>query len=274
MKVDPTQLDWVAAEIVKNASYARMDVELVRKIAWQEMEKRKTAKEAVKAARSKLHQIGLVYLESPKPVIADFSTIAQDQIHDRAYQKKWVTPYLNQHVSTKERQTFIQVFYEAIFQQLPPVKAVLDLACGLNPLCRPWMPLAAEVPYIGLDIFGDVITLVNTFFQRFGYAGQAALRDVTLDLQADAHQVIFLLKTLPCLEQIEKGIGKKIMAQFKSNPMVVSFPAKSLGGRNIGMVAHYEAYLQSILGSNQELQAALSFSNETVYILKGKSPDE
>lgn len=269
MKADPTQLEWVIAEIVKNASYARMDAALVRKIARQEMEKRKSTKEAVKAARSKLHQIGTVYLDGPKAVSADFASISDDQVHDLAYQKAWALPYLAQHVSTKERQAFIPEFYEAIFQHLPPVKALLDLACGLNPLCRPWMPLAPDAPYYALDIFLDVIHLVNTFFQRFGYAGQAELKDVTGELPADSQSVVFLLKTLPCLEQIEKGIGGKILRHFQGNTLVVSFPAKSLGGKNIGMVGHYEAYLHSILGPNQEVAATLPFSNETVYILKG-----
>ena len=271
MKVDPTQLEWVIAEIIKNASYARMDAALVRKIAGQEMEKRKSAKEAVKAARSKLHQIGTVYLENPKAINADFTDISAAQIHDSAYQKAWALPYLVQHVSTKERQAFLPEFYEAIFQHLSEVHSVLDLACGLNPLCRPWMPLAPEIPYFAVDIFQDVISLVNTFFQHFGYAGQADLQDVTGDLPSDPRQIVFLLKTLPCLEQIEKGVGGKILRHFQANTLVVSFPAKSLGGRNIGMVGHYEAYLQSILGPNQKLTATLPFNNETVYILKGKS---
>lgn len=268
MKADPVQLDLLVHEICKNASYARMDEGLVRRIAEQEYYKRKSIKEAVKAARSKLHQIGTVYLEGSRDLSLNPLRAQTGIAQDLEAQKAWVTPYLSQHVSTRERQTFIEPFYQRIFEEIAPVQGILDLACGLNPLCRPWMPLAASVPYRAWDVFRDVIAAVNAFFEIFTYAGEAEMRDVTLEFTPQPDETVFLLKTLPCLEQFDKGAGERILQRLSENTLVVSFPARSLGGRNVGMVSHYEDYLQSILPKSLQQTAVISFPNETVYILK------
>ena len=269
MPVDDVILEKVIAEVCKNASYARIDGTLVRKIAMQELEKRKSPKEAVKATRSKLHQVGTVYLDSvaikPPPIASSIQTI------DIAAQKAWCRPYLQQHISTRERLPFLDEFFSAIFAVLPPVHRVLDLACGLTPLCRPWMPLAADVPYTGWDIFSDVIEIVNTFFRRYGYAGQAEVHDLTGDIPLEKADVVFLLKTLPCLEQLQKGFGEQLLKTLQANTLVISFPAKSLGGRNKGMVSHYDAYLQGILDETLWQVDTLPFPNETVYVLQKRA---
>ena len=269
MPVEEALLQKVIAEVCKNASYARIDADLVRKVAAQELEKRKSVKEAVKAARSKLHQVGTVYLDTAllKPASGDDN----GQSMDIASQKSWCLPLLEQHVSTKERLPFLDEFYETVFAALPPVHQVLDLACGLNPLCRPWMPLASEVPYVGWDIFSDVIQTINHFFFRFGYAGQAEMHDLTGYMPQEKADVIFLFKTLPCLEQLQKGFGQRLLQTLQANVMVVSFPARSLGGRNRGMVDHYDTYLQGILDERMWQVDSLSFPNETVYILKNRA---
>ena len=164
MAVDENQLDEVIGEICKNVNYARLDWGVIRKIALQEMAKRKNKKEAVKAARSKLHQIGTVYLESPKPLTYDFSILSAEQKKDISFQKEWATPFLQNHASTQERFDFVNAFYEQIFAELPGVDKITDLACGMNPLFRPWMPISKDASYTACDIFEDGIALINDFF--------------------------------------------------------------------------------------------------------------
>jgi 16S rRNA (guanine(1405)-N(7))-methyltransferase len=268
MAVDGSQLDAVIAEICRNVNYARMDEGIIRKVAMQEMAKRKNKKEAVKAARSKLHQIGTVYLDSPKALQFDLAHLTSDQQQDIAFQKEWVAPYLQNHASTQERFDFVEDFYEQIFAELPEIKRITDLACGMNPLFRPWMPISTDVMYTACDIFRDGIDLINGFFDAFGYQGKAHICDLTSQVPDCSGQVVFLLKTLPCLEQVEKGIGARILSQIKADVLVVSFPSRSLGGRNVGMQQHYEAYLNDILDDAWQVKT-LDFINETVYVLKG-----
>jgi 16S rRNA (guanine(1405)-N(7))-methyltransferase len=269
MAIDESQIDEVIFEICKNANYARMDAGLVRKVVLQETSKRKNKKEIVKAAKSKLHQIGTVYLDSPKPLQIDCLTISSEQSQNIAYQKQWAIPYLQNHASTRERFDFVDEFYEQIIAELSGVDKIIDLACGMNPLFRPWMPISADVQYSACDIFRDGIEIINGFFSAFHYQGEARICDLTSQVPDCSGQVVFLLKTLPCLEQVEKGIGKRLLSQIKADTLVISFPSKSLGGRNVGMQQHYQAYLNESLESSSWQITTLNFFNETVYILKG-----
>ena len=269
MALDESQANDLITEICKNTNYARMDKGIVRKIVLQEMAKRKNRKEVVKAAKSKLHQIGTVYLDSPRPLQSNFSEIPPEQRTNIVYQKQWATPFLQNHASTRERFDFVDEFYEKVFTELGSVEKIIDLACGMNPLFRPWMPISSAVQYTACDIFTDGIEIINGFFNAFHYQGKADLCDLTTQVPDCAGQVVFLLKTLPCLEQVEKGIGRRLLSQIKADALVVSFPSKSLGGKNVGMQQHYEAYLNEIADTSCHVPT-LNFYNETVYVLKGE----
>ena len=54
---------------------------------------------------------------------------------------------------------------------------------------------------------------------------------------------LFLLKALPCLEQIDKAAPARLLEYIPAEHLLVSYPVHSLGGRAKGMVAHYEAQL-------------------------------
>ena len=72
------------------------------------------------------------------------------------------------------------------WRRLPPIRSVLDVACGLNPLAIPWMPLAPDVHYYACDIYADMIAFLNGFFQIAGIDGQAQACDLVSDAAAPA----------------------------------------------------------------------------------------
>ena len=160
------------------------------------------------------------------------------------------------HASTYERLPLLDTFYRQIFRRLPPVSSVLDVACGLHPLARPWLPLPPDLDYTAYDIFADQIDFINRFFRLMGYAGVAAPRNVLEDMSAPAADIAFLLKTLPCLEQIESGAGRRLLHQIDAPLLVVSFPNHSLAGRKKGMAQHYAAYFAAITeGSGWQVES-------------------
>jgi hypothetical protein len=57
-------LDQVVNEISRSSNYRRIDKQAVRRIAEKEFLKYKEAKEAIKATKNKLHQIGGAFLTS------------------------------------------------------------------------------------------------------------------------------------------------------------------------------------------------------------------
>ena len=77
--------------------------------------------------------------------------------------------------------------------------------------------------------------------------------------------VVFLLKSLPCLEQQEKGFGARLLREANARFAVISFPARSIGGRDKGMVRHYERFMKKMAG---ELGLSVSkhvYPTETFY---------
>ena len=93
-------------------------------------------------------------------------------------------------------------------------------------------------------------------------------RNALEDMSAPAADIAFLLKTLPCLEQIESGAGQRLLHQIDAPLLIVSFPNHSLAGRKKGMTQHYAAYFDAITeGSGWQVES-LTFPSEQVYIVR------
>jgi 16S rRNA (guanine(1405)-N(7))-methyltransferase len=57
------QLDKLLEAIQSSSKYRHIDIDLIRAIGTSELEKRRTLKEAIKATKNKLHQVGGAYQE-------------------------------------------------------------------------------------------------------------------------------------------------------------------------------------------------------------------
>src|SRR5260221_3285938 len=76
----------------------------------------------------------------------------------------------------------------------------------------------------------------------------------------------FMLKAIPCLEQVDRSAGLRLLETVNADYLVVSFPTHSLGGKKKGMVANYEARVfELITGKNRAIRR-LGFSSGTVVL--------
>ena len=57
--------------------------------------------------------------------------------------------------------------------------AILDLACGLNPLALPWIPLSPGGQYYACDIYADLAGFIRQFLSHLGVPGEVRLLDLT-----------------------------------------------------------------------------------------------
>ncbi len=161
------------------------------------------------------------------------------------------------HASTRERlPSRRDLFLYLPWPVLRPVKSVLDLACGLNPLALPWMPLADKPVYLACDIYGDMVAFLGTFFAHLRQNGRVWSCDLSQGIPDDRVHVAFLLKAIPCLEQLDKSLPLRLMDGIHADHLLVSFPVASLGGRGKGMRANYEAHFM-------DLVAGRSLANRT-----------
>ena len=273
------QLERVLETVFAARKYGSVHPGLARAIAAAELDKGRSLKEAVKATKNQLHQSATVYFrqnpdydETVRQLQAVIGSIDCGRDAYAHSDNESVRPLLRRimgaHASTYERLPLLDTIYGQIFQRLPPVNSALDVACGLHPLARPWMPLPPDLAYTAYDIFADQIDFINRFFGVMGYAGVAVQRNALEDMSAPAADIAFLLKTLPCLEQIESGAGRRLLHQIDAPILVVSFPSHSLAGRKKGMADHYAAYFDAITeGSGWQVES-LTYPSELVYIVR------
>ena len=273
------QLERVLETVFAARKYGSVDPGLARAIAAAELDKGRSLKEAVKATKNQLHQSATVYFrqnpdydETVRQLQAVIGSIDCGRDAYAHSDNESVRPLLRRimgaHASTYERLPLLDTIYGQIFQRLPPVNSALDVACGLHPVARPWMPLPPDLAYTAYDIFADQIDFINRFFGVMGYAGVAVQRNALEDMSAPAADIAFLLKTLPCLEQIESGAGRRLLHQIDAPILVVSFPSHSLAGRKKGMADHYAAYFDAITeGSGWQVES-LTYPSELVYIVR------
>ena len=256
-------------EAVRNApKYAAIDTGLVQALVEQELAKGRSPKETIKAVRNKLHQVGSAYQEKP----IDYALFTQKlsalprDLHSPEI-KTFCLEAMREHTSTRERLGFLESFYNQPLAGLGSIHSLIDLACGLNPLALPWLPLAPNAQLFACDIYADMADFLNTFYAHTGVNGRAFTCDLIHHLPEQQVELALLLKTIPCLEQVDKSIGRRLLSSIRAEHMLVSFPVHSLGGRGKGMRANYDQHFQELMNGLPWQVARFDFPGELVYRL-------
>ena len=254
-------------EAVQNSvKYRQVCRPFIRRIGEAELSKRRNLKAAIKATKNKLHQVGGAYLDRHMDYekwLEDLREAAGDPDNLRST----CETIMQHHASTRERLPLLGEFYATLFADLGPVQSVVDVACGLNPLAIPWMPLADDAVYVAWDIYADMMHFLEGVLDLIGVRGRAVTQDVEQLTVARQVDVVLILKTLPCLEQVDKSAGLRLLERLYARHIIVSYPIASLGGREKGMAAHYEGHLRELLADKQWDVRRYAFDEELAFIL-------
>lgn len=244
------QLAKLIQQVQGSSKYQRVAPAIIERIGAEELSRRRSLKEAVKATKNKLHQSSAAYLNAAMPYPAWQAALAAAS--DEVARRDVLINIMGHHASSRERLPILDDFYQVLLAELPPLTSIIDVACGLNPLAIPWMGLTPETRYYAYDIYADMIGFLNAFRPYAGLQLCAEMQDAanfTPDQPAD---LALVLKTLPCLEQIDRKISLDLLQRLPARYMIVSFPAQSLGGRDKGMVLHYEAHFRTLLADQKD----------------------
>ncbi len=260
-------LDELVAEVRSSTKYRHVSEDLVRILGEQELSKR-TYREAVKATRSKLHQVAGAYFDRPP----HYSTWLQDMRLARAEGLDALRAasrrVMSLHASTRERLPILDRFYTEIFNHLPPIHSVLDLACGLNPLAIPWMPLSPQSTYIALDIYEDLMTFLEQTIILCDMIPRVISHSVLPELpHLPRVDLAIMLKALPCLEQMDKAAGIHLLEQVQADYILASFPVRSLGGRSKGMLTNYDEHFRTLTADKTWEIRRFQFATELAYLI-------
>lgn len=261
-------LDTLLAALLASAKYRTISPELIRAVGARELKAHRSLKAAIKETKNKLHQVAGAYFERPPsyPAWLELLRAAADQPAAVAAACRTI---MGHHASTRERLPILDRFYREIFAVVPPVGRLLDLACGLNPLAAPWMGLPANGFYQACDLYADLGAFLGEALPLLGCPGAAAVCDLSDAPPPWPADAALVLKTLPVLEQIRRGAARELLEAVRAPCLVVSFPTRSLGGRNVGMADSYAAMLRGICDpAGWPILAELTFPNELVFIVQ------
>lgn len=258
----------IIEKLKESKKYAPIcDDTLERVVAWAAA-RHKSPKDIHKAASRKLHQVyGAFFTPAALRKAERIAAAFEPRAADTAV-RALCGQMLACHISTRERIPILDEVFPALFDKIGAPARVFDLAAGLNPFALPWMRLPPGASYQSFDIDRRLVDITNHFFRQIGRIPAAQCRDVLVappQAQADA---AFLFKTLPSLEQQEKGAGLRLLRGLRVRHAVVSFPARAIGGRDKGMAAHYHHYTTRL---TRELGASferLVFPGEIFYVIQ------
>ena len=285
--------------VALSKKYHTLCADTIRRIAERELAAAPhgSVKTAIKATKRRLHQIYGAF-EGELDYAATYQRL------ETAYQqgsegeiRAACRHALGLHSSTRERLPILDRFYPAILEATRQPRSILDLGCGLNPLALPWMGLSprqglpgapgsqgspsseqlpwqratgplAQARYVALDIDADRIRFLNRYLTLAGLEPLARCQDLLVHPPDDASDVALLLKMSPSLERQEPGATLRLIEHLQAPFVVVSFAVKSMGGREKGMVEHYQRQFLELAESRKWSVEKLGFETELVFIVK------
>ena len=214
----------------------------------------KKAKDMEKAVREKLHGITSAFNELGGDVQRAVAEL--DTNDDEA-----LTAILKRHASTRERLPLsaMDALYAKIFEVTGQPNRILDLACGLNPV---YLLHRFECDVVGVDISKSCISLFPG-----GVWGDLLCENA---IPKERFHIALLFKILPLLERQKSGSAMDVMNRIDAEYLVVSFPTRTLGGRNVGMEDNYTAWMEAHMPENRAIAARFTTENELYYILEEK----
>jgi 16S rRNA (guanine(1405)-N(7))-methyltransferase len=130
------------------------------------------------------------------------------------------------------------------------------------------MPLDEQVTYYAYDIYQDLMAFMQEFMGILGIDGHAETRDMTQAPPTQKADVALMLKTLPCLEQIDKKAGFRLLEMINATHLLVSFPVQSLCGRKKGMVENYETRFYELIQTKPWTIQKFTFATELAFLIK------
>lgn len=263
-----SEIDRVVDAVRKTSKYRHVCEDLIRNIGARELSGQGKYREALKSTKSKLHQVcGAYFVKRPDYGRWLIELKEAKQIGgERAFKGK-CAEIMGFHYSTRERLTLLDSFYSRIFSLLPPVRSVLDVACGFNPLSIPWMPSSGALTYHACDVYHDMVDFLNEYMDIISVEGETKVRDVAQyppEIQAD---LALVLLTIPCLEQVDRSAGTRLLESLNARHLAVSFPVRTIGGREKDMRRFYSGRFHSMVEGRGWETSRLDFDTELVFLI-------
>ena len=250
--------DPMLEKLLHSKNYQGVCPDTVRRIYAECCQKYKKPRDAEKAAREQLHGLTGAFLTRNESAacLRDMQTWATSGHNDIDLERA-----LTRHASTRERLPLGRMdgMYARIFEVTGIPSSVVDLACGLNPLYLG----ARGISCTGVDVSGEAVKDVNACASNYDLPVHAVCADLLCEnaVPRERHDLALLFKILPLLERQRCGAALDVMRTVNAKYLAVSFPTRTLGGRNVGMEANYSAWMEGHLPQNRRIASRFTEEN-------------
>ena len=248
--------DLIKKQISQSSEYSQISSFTINRLIDEGIKRFKKDKDIVKYVKKELHIVWRAFFK-------------QNIKWEEAIQKD-INQLVMAHNSTNERQAFVIEFYKQIFENIDgKISKIADYGCGLNPLNIPQMDLQDNIQYSAYDIYVPEVEFLNTYaaihFKDIQF--HAEVKDA-FEEDSQSYDVVFMLKLLPVLEEQKKGASMELLKRINTRNFVVSFPTRSLSGKNVGMLSNYSQSFENVLNDLRYEYSQIIFENEVVYVVK------
>lgn len=263
---DPARVGRVVDAVRRSAKYRTLAEPVVVRAAEDALRRHGGEAEAAAAVRRRLHQVYGAFVVG-SAYDAALAAVAAARGRGEDALRSVCARVMRWHASTAERLPYVGRLYEEVFALTGVPRSVLDAACGLNPVAVPWMGLPAGAAVWGCDVERRLVDFVDAFLKAVGVEGGAELRDLIAEPPVAEADVGFLLKSVPCLDRQRAGAGFAVAEALPVRWLVVSFPTRTLGGRDVAMEANYAAAAERWLDERSWPAHVVTIPNERVYVV-------
>ena len=247
-------IEAILEKLQSTKKYADVCPATLRRVAGEAAARYKKPKDAEKAAKEALHGITGAFMDSA--MLGRARKLLDEGDIEGA---------LKLHSSTRERMP-LDAFYDELFRITGRPAAVLDIACGMNPVFLG----SIGIKTTGIDISGAQIAMMNAWAADRNipiecHTGDALCADF---IPEGSWELALIMKLLPVLENQCKGSAQMLLERLSVPQIVATFPTRTLGGRKIGMEKHYTEWFESIIPANYSVFSRYVFADELIYVLK------
>ena len=246
-------------QIILSKKYAHLYAPLIMRICREEYAKYKKDKDRIKSVKNKLHII--------------YGAFFSDECHKKAEaviklnNENMSAEIMRFHVSTNERLNILDEFYNFIFDITGQTESIIDIGCGFNPFALPYMRTNIK-KYYAYDIDCRTVKLINNYFDLLGLPNLADCIDIIAETPRDTADVAFIFKLMPVIEAQSPGRAFKILEEIGAGHIVVTYPVKSLCGKNKGMSINYARAFEAGTDADFKIIAQKIIGTELIYIIK------
>ena len=258
----------IVARVRRSSRYRAVDAALVARLAAEELPKARNADDAVKRVKRRLHQaVGAFTARSA-------ATASTWPVDDPQALRAACLAAMRHHASTRERTDHLDTFYPEIWRHAGIPASIMDLGCGLGPLALPWMGVG-DARYTAVDVDAGTLGVVRSFLQAVRQPHRIDARDLVTDQPTDVADVALLLKLVTTLDRQDPDAAARLLGVVRARHAVVSFAARSLGGRGGARERTYRHRLDRLVAESGRVREVTeaSVANELVFVLALGPPD-